>query len=135
MNPEHRLTEDVEQALPGRHNGRRWDQRIALRLVDPVASKPPEPVTPVHVLPANVVAIAQAEAAVRDAETCAQRAEARLRALLSGQQAATEPAASAPVPKPPSSAVGWDVSKKVIRDAAGLVVEVAETWRPAAEPA
>jgi hypothetical protein len=30
---------------------------------------------------------------------------------------------------PPPSAVGWDVSKKVLRDAADLVVEVAETWR------
>ncbi len=59
--------------------------------------------------------------------TCASCYKAR--------QLVTEPAAP-PVPVvPPSNAAGWDVSKKLVRDTNGLIVEIAETWRPAAPPA
>jgi hypothetical protein len=125
------LPADLELALP-RGRRRRWDQAAALHLVDPSTVEQPEPVAPAPSgPPAPAAPIQQAEAAVREAETCAQyeRAVAHLDALHRGEQVASEPATPAPVPKPPSSATGWDVSKKVIRDAAGLVVEVAETWR------
>jgi hypothetical protein len=56
-------------------------------------------------------------------------------AVQAARQLVTEPAAP-PVPVvPPSNAAGWDVSKKLVRDTNGLIVEIAETWRPAAPPA
>jgi hypothetical protein len=49
-------------------------------------------------------------------------------APLSGQHA-SEP--TPPVPAPPvSGATGWQVSKKVLRDKDGLIVEIAESWAP-----
>ncbi len=122
---------------------RRWDQAI-IHLVEPepVQSEPVtlEPVTPVvtpEAPPAPASALQAAEAAVREAETCAQneQAIAHLDALRRGGQQASEPAP--PVPAPPVSSPGtaWVATKVVVRDAAGLVTKVEERWEPqAAEP-
>ena len=115
------LDAELEQAMP---RGPRWDRR----LVEPAPAEP-EPIVTPTVPPALASAIEQAEAAVRDAETCGQYEQARsnLDALRRGERVAGEPA---PVPMPPGG--GWDVSKNLVRNEKGLIDRIEEHWRPAA---